>query len=375
MTLGIARKVVRDALSISKDDVVGINTWQHTIDLSNELAIECFRVGADVLTVLNTDKVYFERHKVLPLSNFRVNERWVTEFLTAEILIQGPENPRGFVTVKEYSPEKMITLYERETASFYRSLEKRVRCAFVILGNLTPQRAKMLGFDYLAWKSMMDDASRVPHEYLARYGEKVRKVLAEGNEVHVTSKEGTNLTFRIGSYPVQVDDGVVSEEDVARGNLITHVPAGEVLVAVVKDSAEGSLIGEPFTRGRSGYRHYHFYAKPYSKLAQGLKLAFKNGRVTSLDGVEPVLTNIKKMLNVARGDKDRIGWLSVGINPRAEPGYFIDGMVQGSVTIGIGANKEIGGMNDSGLGFGVTMVAATVELDGNVIVENGKLKL
>lgn len=368
----VARRVVRDALRVTEDDVVGIYTWRNTIDIANEFAAECFKVGADVLTVLNTDKAYWDRHRIMPADRFRVNERLVAEYLTAEISLKGPENPQGF---KQFSHKKSSALYENARSSFYNSLKKKVRVAFINFSNVTSQRAEMLGFDYIVWKKMMDDAINVPYRELAEIGEKVQKVLKVGKEVHVTSKEGTDITFQIGTYPVQVDDGVISEEDLERGNCITNVPAGEVLAAAVEDSAEGRVIGEPFYRGRTGYRHYHPYAKPYSKLAQGLKLTFSNGRVKSFEEVEPEAAPIKPMYEGARGDKDRIGWLCIGINPKAKAGYYVNGIAQGAVTIGVGANKEIGGKNDSGLGFGATMTAATVKLDGKVIVKNGELKL
>ncbi len=50
-------------------------------------------------------------------------------------------------------------------------------------------------------------------------------------------------------------------------------------------------------------------------------------------------------------------------------------MVLGAVTIGVGANKELGGRNDTGLGFGATMLDATVKLDDETIIKNGKPKI
>jgi len=372
----VARKVIREALNVTKGDVVGIMTWQHTIDLSDKLAIECYKVGADALTVLDTDDTYFERHKSLPLESFVVNERWVNDYLTCDIWIQGPEDPDRFATVKEYSPQKTMFLYELEKARFYKSLKKKVRSACITLGYVTPQRAKILGFDFEAWKTMMYDTIGVPKDSMAELGDRVRGVLEKGKEVHVISKNGTDLTFQIGSSPVQVDDGVISDDDLEKGNCITHVPAGEVLAIPVTGSAEGKVIGEPFYRGRSGYRHYHPYATPYTKLLNGLNITFKDGKVRSIKEPESVRAGwIEEMFKAAHGDRDLMGWLSLGINPRAEPGYFIDGMVRGAVTVGVGANKELGGRNDSGFAFGATILDGTVELDGKVILKNGKFTL
>ncbi len=372
----VAKKTIRNALRITQNDVVGIMTWPHTVELSDRIAVECYKVGADVLTVLDTDDTYFERHRILPLENFVVNERWVNDYLTADILIQGPEDPAKFATVKEYSPEKTMFLYEKEKMRFYKSLEKKVRSAFITLGYVTPQRAKMLGFNFESWKKMMLDAVMIPNSTLTKYGDKVKRALEKGSEVHITSRNGTNITFEIGSFPLQVDDGAISDDDLEKGMFITHVPAGEVLAIPVSGSAEGRIIGEPFYRGRSGYRHYHPYAKPYSKLLNALGITFENGKVKLIEELESARACwVKQMFNSAYGDKDLMGWLSIGINPKAEPGYFVDGMAQGAITIGVGANKELGGKNDSSFAFGATILTGNLELDGKLILKNGKFNL
>jgi hypothetical protein len=51
--------VVKDALSIDESDVVTITTWDHTIDVANAFAVECFRQGADAIIILWTDEYYY----------------------------------------------------------------------------------------------------------------------------------------------------------------------------------------------------------------------------------------------------------------------------------------------------------------------------
>ncbi|MFQ5908670.1 MAG: hypothetical protein ACE5JE_07595, partial [Thermoplasmata archaeon] len=77
----------------------------------------------------------------------------------------------------------------------------------------------------------------------------------------------------------------------------------------------------------------------------------------------------------ATGDKDRIGWLSIGLNPRGTPLdlNLTDGFLAGSVSIGIGDNDYLGGANKSPFEWGGNILGATVELDGTEVLVNGKL--
>ena len=43
----VARSVVRDVLRVKEGDPVLISAAEHTVDLATEVAMECFKVGAD----------------------------------------------------------------------------------------------------------------------------------------------------------------------------------------------------------------------------------------------------------------------------------------------------------------------------------------
>src|SRR5437016_14582881 len=48
----IAKRIVQTSLRIHEDDMVVIDTWQHTIDLASDIALECLRTGAKPLITL-----------------------------------------------------------------------------------------------------------------------------------------------------------------------------------------------------------------------------------------------------------------------------------------------------------------------------------
>ena len=50
-------------------------------------------------------------------------------------------------------------------------------------------------------------------------------------------------------------------------------------------------------------------------------------------------------------------------------------MASGVVTVGIGGNDDIGGANKTDFYFAGVLTKATLTIDGNTIVKNGKLMI
>ena len=69
--------------------------------------------------------------------------------------------------------------------------------------------------------------------------------------------------------------------------------------------------------------------------------------------------------------------VAIGLNPEwkviEDPGDFRPEDAAGMVTINIGNNQLLGGENRSTGGFSFPIVNATVEIDGRVVVKDGKL--
>src|SRR5207247_8167621 len=77
-----------------------------------------------------------------------------------------------------------------------------------------------------------------------------------------------------------------------------------------------------------------------------------------------------------QGDKDSIGHFAIGLNPKIELiGYPSDELALGTATIGIGANKGNGGLNDSSFEFSGTLTKPTIDIDGTALMVDGRLVL
>jgi leucyl aminopeptidase (aminopeptidase T) len=356
----LAKIVVKDSLNINSSDVVTITTWDHTIDVANAMVVECFKQGADAMISLWTDEYFYGLLRELSEESLRgcskICEAF-TEAETATINMFGPKNPEG---LKKVSPSKSAAWAEGERKSHYpRNIERKIRNVGLPLALLTRERAKVYGFKFENWKNVINNALTMDLKKIAKKGRDVAAVLEKAREVHLTASNGTNLTFDLSKRPVHVDDGIIDKEDIAKKSLDAQLPAGSVLTTIVETSGNGKVI----------------FDQPLQQMGLnilGIQWKFKDGKLTSLTAkknLEPVTKQFEK----ASGDKDRIGFLQLGLNPKAEYGYLMDHIVEGAVQIGIGDNEYIGGRNASSFGMVATLGKATLDVDGKIVVKNGRL--
>ena len=358
----LARIIVRDALSIDSSDVVAITTWDHTIDVANALAVECFKQGADAMIVLWTDEYYYGLLRELSEASLGICSKICeafTEADTATINMFGPKNPEG---LKLIPPGKINAWMEGERKSHYpRNIERKIRNVGLPLALLTPERAKVYGFTFENWKKVMNSALTMDLKKIAKTGREVAAILEKAHTVHLTAPNGTDLTFELNRRPVHIDDGIIDKEDIAKKSLDAQLPAGSVLTTVLETTGNGKII----------------FDQPLQSMGlnvSGIEWKFKDGKLTSMTAKKN-LEPISKQFEKASGDKDRIGWLQIGLNPKAEYGCLMDHIVEGAVQIGIGDNEYIGGKNNSSFGTVATMGKATLDIDGRTIIRNGKLSL
>jgi aminopeptidase len=198
---------------------------------------------------------------------------------------------------------------------------------------------------------------------LRRLCEFYRKALVGRDKVRIVADDGTDLRFSIRGRPVLVDDGIISTEDVAKGDVGLNIPAGEVFVAPLETSAEGKI-------------SFENVAIPGFGKLRGLELTFRRGKVVDCRA-ESGLDNFKKFLKANTGEKDRIAELGIGTNPGAEytgGSIIVDEKIFGTIHIAIGNNRgSYHGRNkaSSHLDMIKNMKGGQVFVDGKIIMEHG----
>ncbi len=357
----IAHRVVNESLGIGPGDVVVISTHDHTIPLANAMALECYRQDADPLVVLDTDEVFYGHLGILSEESLRTTSKHclgLADYAKYYIWLGGPKDPGP---MKEVPSAKFSALFEGEKAHWDKSLEVGSLSAGLSLGQVTPQRAEVYGFDYAAWRRMTEDAMEVSPRELSEFGQKLEPVLSGSGAVRVTAPNGTDLRFQMAGRTPHIYDGILDEKDIKRGTTNVGLPSGAISAAVVEDSAEGTVV-------------FDVPAPQVGVLIKEMKWVFQGGKLVELTAKENA-DAIQGLYEGAKGDKDRLGSLTIGLNPRARTGYLENYIPAGTVTLSIGDNRELGGENDSDWGFPGALSQATLEIDGKVIVEKGRLVL
>jgi len=159
----------------------------------------------------------------------------------------------------------------------------------------------------------------------------------ETGEVRVTSPGGTDLRFRAGNRPVNLQDGDASQARAAQGKVLIdkeiELPAGAVRVAPLEETVEGVIAFPPS----------QWDGRP----VEGLKLRLSKGRVVEViasSGKDAVEAELQKAGDAGRAFRE----FALGFNPLlAVPGrgpwipYY--GYGAGVVRLSLGDNSELGG--------------------------------
>ena len=201
--------------------------------------------------------------------------------------------------------------------------------AYPIAGQPLPSRPEM---DANYQRAMLQTDYKALGEIERRFA----AALASG-DVHITSPAGTDLRFRVGDRPANLQDGDASAARTAQGKvLVDHeieLPAGVVRVAPLEDTVEGVIAFPPS----------QWDGRP----VDGLKLRFAKGRVVEIiaaSGKDAVEAEMEKAGAAGRAFRE----IGLGFNPllavpQRGPWIPYYGYGAGVVRLSLGDNTELGG--------------------------------
>jgi len=231
--------------------------------------------------------------------------------------------------------------------------------AYPLAGQPLPPRPLM---DAVYQRALLQTDYKALNASERRFAEALR-----GGEVHITSPAGTDLRFRAGDRPANLQDGDASAARAAQGIvLIDHeveLPAGVVRVAPLEDSVEGVIAFPPS----------QWDGRP----VEGLKLRFAKGRVadvTATSGRDAVEAEMRRAGDAGRMFRE----IGVGFNPllavpEREPWIPYYGYGAGVVRLSLGDNTELGGAVTGGYVRWNFFTDLTVTVGGTTWVRNGKM--
>lgn len=323
---------------------------------------ECWKLGTHTLLFPYSSSRERLKHRWTPeesISELSPLSKSIAENIDVTITIGEQDDPQWSVGVMD-----KIKLAAPVRLRLTEILDER-KVKWLYFGWPIPGAAKGYGHDPKDFRRIFFNSIRESFSKrtlrLCRY---YAKALEGKDAVEIEADDGTRLKFSVRGRPVLVDDGMISEEDVSRGDLGLNIPSGEVFIAPLETTANGRVLFEKVTPRGFGQ-------------VKNLTLEFEDGKVAGFKAEEGE-DNFAQFLETNTGEKDRIAELGIGCNPGAEytgGSIIIDEKIYRTLHIAIGNNTgAYHGTNkaSSHLDMIKHMAQGRVIVDGKVIMEKGE---
>ncbi len=355
MEKNIPKLIIRDCLRVREGELVQICSWPHTMELANQLAIECFKSLAVPLITLTTDEILEWALTEAPVEALGIvpeHEVAIAKSVDVYVHISGPADP----SIMARASSERFRAFSAAGAKTYEALRQgRVRQANVHLGKITRERAERYKLEYSAWRGAVEDALAVDYGEMRALGEGLSERLLKGGGIRLLTDQGTDLAFQLDGRTIRLDDGVISDEDISRDLLSTNLPAGFLDAASVEGSGDGMVVVDT-PQMRAG------------KIVEKTCWEFGGGRLTSMTAEKNVEV-LEKMIESACPGEAVLGRFGIGLNAGMAPGYMFDELCRGRVTIAVGGS-EGGECAITGV-----LRRPTVYVGDNKLVDKGTIKI
>lgn len=186
--------------------------------------------------------------------------------------------------------------------------------------------------------------------------EKMAELLSKANSAKVTTPKGTAIYMGLEERRGRALHGFTQPNDISAG------PCLESSIAPVEGTSEGVIVVDVSIPG-------------LGLLSETIEILVHEGWAREIrGGIEA-----RRFKNLLESKKDpniyNIAELGIGMNPncKAEGSMLLDEGVQGTIHIALGTNAYIGGKVKASGHYDVIISNPTLELDGVVIVKDGKL--
>jgi aminopeptidase len=252
---------------------------------------------------------------------------------------------------------------------------------WVYMGWATEAMARMYGVPLPVLEKLVVGGCHIDYPALRADCLHVMRLLQGAGRVHVTDPRGTDFWLEVGGRRLNADDGLWSAEKEATGDLGANLPAGEVYVAPLETSGEGTIVC-PLTIDELSR----------STVLRDVRLYFKDGvlvpeRCTAGEGQGVLGDCLGKFVEAdlsryGAPNALRVAELGIGLNPAIDRaiGYILtDEKLRGSVHVAFGRSDDYGGAIASTMHWDfvtapeVTLEAEYADGSSRTLIRDGKL--
>lgn len=196
------------------------------------------------------------------------------------------------------------------------------------------------------------------YEGMRPHCEEMARKFSEASEARVTSPQGTDVTVGLEGRDGNAHPGIADEP--GEFTALVHIEAN---ISPVEGTTNGTVVFDGAIPNLD-----------IGVLEEPVRMEIEDGAVTSVEGGKEA----QKIARVWAEHDDpavyNIAQLAVGMNPECPDfnGWFSnDHGRYGNVHFGIGTSSNLGGTTRAPVHFDAMMAEPTLELDGEVVVEDG----
>ena len=202
---------------------------------------------------------------------------------------------------------------------------------------------------------MMKRCVDIDYEELIKFHDRLRPIIADSKEIHITTKAGTDIKTAVHDTQGQ-SNNLLKNRPGAFGNL----PTGEIDSGVVREKTNGTIV--------------------FDGSFPGLGLLEKPIKVKVVDGVGTIIIDNDKAKILHNILKDvgpnafKLAELGIGTNPKAilTGNILEDEKVRGTVHFAFGNDLTYNGSNDIPVHLDGVLINPTLKVDGKIIMEDGE---
>lgn len=186
--------------------------------------------------------------------------------------------------------------------------------------------------------------------------EKLAEIIRQGELVHITTPEGTDVRLSIKGRQGHVLAGYATKPGQFSG-----LPDGEAACAPLEGTAEGIIVNP-------------YLIEDIDVIKDPLRIEIKKGLVVNVEGGREA-KKLQEILDKYGDPARNIAEFAIGTNPacRLTGRSREDKKKLGTCHIAIGDSMSLGGIVESPMHADIMFLNPTISIDGRLLVENGSL--
>jgi len=352
----LCAKNIVNAINIKKEgECIYITGGTYAYELLEEIGLEVYRKGGLPQISYTTD--YYQQSIYqdpdITIKTLKTPHKHYMKFIEnidAYIVIEPLENPAINLNIpRDKLKAKGKALAPIRDILYGAKEEYAPGKKWIYAGWPSKKAAEFYEIKYETLERFTVDGTAVPLEELQEITTKIGKFFNDAKKIYVTDDLGTDFWISVEGRTKILDDGFISDDQIAAGDLGGNLPAGEVFFPPIETMGEGTIFC-PLTKDR--------YT---NKIIKGINLVFKQGKlqmdkVTAYNDIDVLKESfiqceeIDRENNVPELRTYNVAELGIGCNPKINKaiGYILtDEKINGSVHVAFGGNKMMAGTSVS----------------------------